>query len=59
MIAIAMFLTYSLQFYVPIGIIWRNIKETFKENNQNKAENCLRIFLVVSVVFRPKLSNRT
>lgn len=48
MIAVAIFLSYSLQFYVPMGIIWKIIREKFNENNQNKAENFLRVFLVVS-----------
>lgn len=49
-IAVAMFLTYSLQFYVPMGIIWKIIKGKFNENNQNIAENLMRIFLVVGTV---------
>lgn len=47
MIAIAIFLTYSLQFYVPMEIIWKNIKGNFNEH-QNAAEYTLRIGLVVS-----------
>lgn len=47
-IAVAMFLTYSLQFYVPMGIIWKIIKGKFNQNNQKRAENFLRVFLVVS-----------
>lgn len=50
MIAVAMFLTYSLQFYVPMGIIWKNIKENFDENNQSRAENWLRVLLVIGTV---------
>lgn len=32
MIAIAIFLTYSLQFYVPMEIIWKSIKHRFTKH---------------------------
>lgn len=47
MIAIAIFLTYSLQFYVPMEIIWKNVKHNFNEH-KNVAEYGIRIGLVVS-----------
>lgn len=48
MIAISIFLTYSLQFYVPMEIIWKNLKPRFNEH-KNLAEYSLRIVLVVSL----------
>lgn len=48
MIAISIFLTYSLQFYVPMEIIWKNLKGNFNEH-KNLAEYSLRIVLVVSI----------
>ncbi|XP_059468908.1 proton-coupled amino acid transporter-like protein CG1139 [Neocloeon triangulifer] len=49
MIAVAIFLTYALQFYVPFEIIWRNLKPHFKKNEM-VVEFSLRIFLVVCTV---------
>lgn len=46
MIAVAIFLTYALQFYVPFEIIWRNVKPHCK-NNEKTMEYVLRIVLVV------------
>lgn len=46
MIAISIFFTYSLQFYVPMEIIWKNVKGNFNEH-KNAAEYSLRVFLVV------------
>jgi proton-coupled amino acid transporter len=48
MIAIAIFLTYALQFYVPMEIIWKNIKGNFNHHKM-AAEYTLRIALVVSI----------
>lgn len=47
MIAIAIFLTYSLQFYVPMEIIWKSVKGNFN-THKNAAEYSIRIGLVVS-----------
>ncbi|CAB3381937.1 Hypothetical predicted protein, partial [Cloeon dipterum] len=44
MIAIAIFLTYALQFYVPFEIIWNRVKPLCKEN-ATTAEYALRIVL--------------
>lgn len=48
MIAIAIFLTYALQFYVPMNIIWMNIREHFSEKNKTLAEYATRFSLIVS-----------
>lgn len=48
MIAIAIFLTYALQFYVPMEVIWKNVKGNFSADNRNAAEYTIRILLVVS-----------
>ncbi|XP_046734837.1 proton-coupled amino acid transporter-like protein pathetic isoform X1 [Diprion similis] len=49
MIAIAIFFTYGLQFYVPVEIIWKNIKHRFGARKLT-AEYCLRIALVIFTV---------
>ncbi|GAB0090005.1 proton-coupled amino acid transporter-like protein CG1139 [Sergentomyia squamirostris] len=49
MIAISIFLTYSLQFYVPMEILWKNLKGNFNEH-RNAAEYSLRIGLVILTV---------
>lgn len=46
MIAIAILLTYTLQFYVPMGIIWRNCQVWFPHWGC-RAEYSLRITLIV------------
>lgn len=53
MIAVAVFLTYSLQFYVPMEIIWKNVKGNFNEH-KNVAEYSIRIGLVVSKILSAK-----
>lgn len=48
MIALAIFLTYALQFYVPMEIIWKNTRHHFSEDNKNVAEYTIRFTLIVS-----------
>ncbi|KAJ6647742.1 Proton-coupled amino acid transporter-like protein pathetic, partial [Pseudolycoriella hygida] len=50
MIAIAIFLTYCLQFYVPMNITWINIRDKFSENNKQLAEYATRFLLITSTV---------
>lgn len=47
MIAIAIFLTYALQFYVPMEVIWKNVRGNFSADNKNAAEYTIRVLLVV------------
>ncbi|XP_037034977.1 proton-coupled amino acid transporter-like protein pathetic isoform X2 [Bradysia coprophila] len=42
MIALSIFLTYSLQFYVPVDIFWENVRGYFKQH-LNLAEYVVRI----------------
>lgn len=49
-IAIAIFLTYALQFYVPMEIIWKNVRGHFSESSKNLAEYAIRVTLVVGTV---------
>ncbi|XP_014243811.1 proton-coupled amino acid transporter-like protein pathetic isoform X2 [Cimex lectularius] len=49
MIAVAIFLTYALQFYVPIEIIWKGVKHRFT-SRPVLAENIIRILLVFFTV---------
>lgn len=49
MIAIAIFFTYALQFYVPMEIIWKAVKNNFGAK-KNMAEYGIRISLVVLTV---------
>lgn len=49
MIAVAIFVTYSLQFYVPMEIIWKSIKHRFT-SNETVYEYILRVFLVICTV---------
>lgn len=48
MIAVAVFFTYALQFYVPMEIIWKSLKSCFKR--PNFAEYTIRITLVIMTV---------
>ncbi|XP_037938072.1 proton-coupled amino acid transporter-like protein pathetic isoform X1 [Teleopsis dalmanni] len=47
MIAVAIFFTFTLQFYVPFNIIWRGVKDSIAESKRNITENGLRIALVI------------
>lgn len=49
MIAVAIFFTYALQFYVPMEIIWKALKNNFGAK-KNMAEYVIRILLVVLTV---------
>lgn len=45
--AFAIFLSYSLQFYVPIGIVWPALKGYFHSpSSLRNAEFSVRVFLV-------------
>ncbi|KAJ0183683.1 hypothetical protein K1T71_000106 [Dendrolimus kikuchii] len=46
MIAVAIFFTYSLQFYVPMEIIWKNVRHWFGAK-KNIAEYSIRIGVIV------------
>ncbi|CAH2035381.1 unnamed protein product, partial [Iphiclides podalirius] len=46
MIAVAIFFTYSLQFYVPMDIIWRNVRHWFGAR-KNLAEYSIRIAIII------------
>uniref|UniRef100_A0A1A9W4P4 Amino acid transporter transmembrane domain-containing protein n=1 Tax=Glossina brevipalpis TaxID=37001 RepID=A0A1A9W4P4_9MUSC len=47
MIAIAIFFTFTLQFYVPISIIWKGIQHKIAPEKQNITEYVIRILLVL------------
>lgn len=49
MIAVAIFLTYGLQFYVPMEIIWKNVKQYFG-SRKLLAEYIIRIIMVIFTV---------
>ncbi|KAK0087635.1 hypothetical protein PV325_000514 [Microctonus aethiopoides] len=49
MIAIAMFLTYGLQFYVPMEIIWKNMKQHFGAR-KSSTEYLTRAAIVIGTV---------
>lgn len=49
MIAVAIFLTYSLQFYVPMEIIWKNLKQHFGVR-KTIYEYLIRIVIVTGTV---------
>ncbi|KAL1517835.1 hypothetical protein ABEB36_001549 [Hypothenemus hampei] len=50
MIAVAIFFTYALQFYVPMEIIWKALKNNFSPNRQNLANYSIRIGLIFVTV---------
>ncbi|CAB0003520.1 unnamed protein product [Nesidiocoris tenuis] len=49
MIAVAIFFTFALQFYVPMEIIWKSLKHRFT-SRPTTAENILRMSLVIMCV---------
>lgn len=49
-IAVAIFFTYALQFYVPMEIIWKNVRGHFSESNKNMGEYAIRVIIVVGTV---------
>ncbi|CAG4962234.1 unnamed protein product [Parnassius apollo] len=49
MIAVAIFFTYSLQFYVPMDIIWRNVRHWFGAK-KNLAEYSIRIAIIITTL---------
>ncbi|XP_054275982.1 proton-coupled amino acid transporter-like protein pathetic [Macrosteles quadrilineatus] len=49
MIAVAIFLTYSLQFHIPIEIIWKGVKHKFA-NHLVLGECCVRVVFVTITV---------
>lgn len=48
MIAIAIFFTFTLQFYVPVSILWKGIENKIPAARKNISEYGLRVGLVVS-----------
>lgn len=50
MIAVAIFLTYSLQFYVPMEIIWKNLKQHCGVR-KIAYEYVIRTVIVIGTVF--------
>ncbi|CAK1578543.1 unnamed protein product [Parnassius mnemosyne] len=50
-IIIAIFFTYTLQFYVPMEIVWRNTKQYVSQKYYNHAQSLLRaVFATLTVV---------
>lgn len=49
MIAVAIFFTYSLQFYVPMEIIWKNLKHHFGARKL-AVEYAVRILIIIGTV---------
>ncbi|CAH2241053.1 jg17590, partial [Pararge aegeria aegeria] len=49
MIAVAIFFTYCLQFYVPMEIIWKNVRHFFGAK-KNLAEYSIRIAIIILTV---------
>lgn len=50
MIAIAIFFTFTLQFYVPVSILWKGIESKIPAARQNMSEYGMRVGLVVSLI---------
>lgn len=46
MIAVVIFFTYSLQFYVPMEIIWKNVRHWFGAK-KNLAEYSIRVGIIL------------
>lgn len=59
MMAIAIFLSYSLQFYVPFNIVWPSIKKYFEtDKTKNMAEYITRTVLVfITFIFAIAIPN--
>ncbi|KAI5634342.1 transmembrane amino acid transporter protein domain-containing protein [Phthorimaea operculella] len=49
-IVIAIFFTYTLQYYVPMEIVWRNVKEHVSQKRHNLAQAVMRAFFAVLTV---------
>ena len=47
MMAISIFLSYGLQFYVPVGIIWSSLKNKVPPESHTKVELGFRTVLVI------------
>lgn len=47
MIALAVILTYGLQFFVPLEIIWNSIKHKFSHRWEVFGETVMRILMVL------------
>lgn len=52
MIAIAIFFTFTLQFYVPVSIIWKGMEHKIRPEQRNITEYALRVGLVVCIFNR-------
>lgn len=46
-IVLAIFFTYTLQFYVPMEIVWRNTKEYVTQRYHNHAQIAIRAAFAV------------
>jgi len=57
MIAIAIFFTFTLQFYVPVSILWKGIENKISASRKNISEYGLRVGLVVSISFQFKVKH--
>ncbi|KAL0884072.1 hypothetical protein ABMA27_016096 [Loxostege sticticalis] len=50
-IVLAIFFTYTLQFYVPMEIVWRNTKEHVANKYHNLAQSVMRaVFAILTVI---------